>query len=116
MTDETWQAPDDTGHPDLSALLRAELTNAEVSAVGRHLYDCDVCRHDLVDFAVGHALLARTARTLRPAVPAARHAATSTAPPLPPSPLEGCAAPYARSLSLRPPWSWWRGPLVSPRG
>lgn len=86
MTDETWQAPDDTGHPDLSALLRAELTNAEVSAVGRHLDDCDVCRHDLVDFAVGHALLARTARTLRPAVPAARHAATSPAPPLPPPP------------------------------
>ncbi|MCB0908605.1 MAG: anti-sigma factor [Nocardioidaceae bacterium] len=88
MTDEMLPTGDGTDHPDLSALLRAELSNAEVSAVGQHLDDCEVCRHDLVDFAVGHALLARTARTLRPpAQPAQRTGpASSAAPPLPPPP------------------------------
>lgn len=87
MTDAMLPPTDGTDHPDLSALLRAELSNAEVSAVGRHLDDCDVCRHDLVDFAVGHALLARTARTLRPAQPGTRTAETvAVGPPLPPAP------------------------------
>lgn len=88
MTDEMLPIGDGTDHPDLSALLRAELSNAEVSAVGRHLDDCDVCRHDLVDFAVGHALLARTARTLRPPAQSAQRGgdAGSATPPLPPPP------------------------------
>lgn len=40
MTDEMLPTGDGTDHPDLSALLRAELSNAEVSAVGQHLDDC----------------------------------------------------------------------------
>lgn len=82
-------------HPDLSGLLRAELSNAEVSVVGRHLDDCAECRQELADLAVGHALLARAARTLRrdpAAVPAAGTSARATPttglapPPLPPPP------------------------------
>lgn len=51
-------------HPDLTALLRGELSNADVAEVGDHLDRCDQCRHDLAETAVGHALLTRTTRTL----------------------------------------------------
>ena len=53
-------------HADLTGLLRAELGTKEVSATGEHLRGCLVCRDDLAEAAVGHALLARSARTLGP--------------------------------------------------
>ena len=53
-------------HADLTGLLRAELGTEEVSATGEHLRGCLVCRDDLAEAAVGHALLARSARTLGP--------------------------------------------------
>ena len=53
-------------HADLTGLLRAELGTEEVSATGEHLRGCHVCRDDLAEAAVGHALLARSARTLGP--------------------------------------------------
>lgn len=56
--------PDGEDHPDLQALLRAELDNARVLAVGDHLAGCPQCRADLAEQAVGHALLTRAARTL----------------------------------------------------
>ena len=55
-------------HPDLTALLRGELSNAEVTEVADHLDRCEECRQDLAETAVGHALLTGTTRTLsRPA-------------------------------------------------
>lgn len=55
-------------HPDLAALLRGELSNAEVAEVSDHLGRCDECRHELAVAAAGHALLTGAARTLsRPA-------------------------------------------------
>jgi hypothetical protein len=55
-------------HPDLMALLRGELSNAEVTEVADHLDRCEECRQDLAETAVGHALLTCTTRTLsRPA-------------------------------------------------
>ena len=51
-------------HADLTGLLRAELGTEEVTATGEHLRGCHVCRDDLAETAVGHALLARSARTL----------------------------------------------------
>ncbi|GAA2018476.1 hypothetical protein GCM10009719_31740 [Nocardioides kribbensis] len=56
--------PDGQDHPDLQALLRAELDNAHVLAVGDHLAGCPQCRAELAEQAVGHALLTRAARTL----------------------------------------------------
>ena len=58
-------------HADLPGLLRAELGNDEVSTMGEHLRGCPACRDDLVETAVGHALLARSARTLGPDATAA---------------------------------------------
>ena len=58
-------------HADLTGLLRAELGTDEVSAAGEHLRGCPVCRDDLAETAVGHALLARSARTLGPDAAAA---------------------------------------------
>ncbi|MCA1482040.1 zf-HC2 domain-containing protein, partial [Bradyrhizobium sp. NBAIM08] len=51
-------------HPDLFALLRGELTNADATAAGTHLADCDACRTELAELAVGNALLVRAARTV----------------------------------------------------
>ena len=57
-------------HPDLVALLRGELSNADITEVGDHLDCCDECRHELADTAVGHALISGATRTLsRPARP-----------------------------------------------
>lgn len=60
-------------HPDLFALLRGELTNAEATAAGVHLDDCEACRTELAELAIGNALLARAVRTTaeprRPAPP-----------------------------------------------
>jgi hypothetical protein len=55
-------------HPDLMALLRGELSNADVTEVADHLDHCEECRKDLAETAVGHALLTGATRTLhRPA-------------------------------------------------
>lgn len=51
-------------HPDLVALLRGELSNADVTEVADHLDACEECRQELADTAVGHALLTGTTRTL----------------------------------------------------
>jgi hypothetical protein len=51
-------------HPDLTALLRGELSNNHVTEVADHLDGCEECRQDLAETAVGHALLAGTTRTL----------------------------------------------------
>ena len=59
-------------HPDLTALLRGELTNAEALAHAEHARRCQQCRVGLVDDALGHGLLSRARRTLGagPASPA----------------------------------------------
>jgi hypothetical protein len=56
-------------HPDLTALLRGELSNAGVTEVADHLDGCEECRQDLAETAVGHALLTGTTRTLRRPAP-----------------------------------------------
>jgi hypothetical protein len=53
-------------HPDLLALLRGELSNAEVLDTADHLDQCESCRHDLTLTATGHALVTSSARTLGP--------------------------------------------------
>lgn len=50
-------------HVDLVALVRGELSTADVLSAGDHLHACAACRTDLVDTAVGHAVLARASRT-----------------------------------------------------
>lgn len=68
--DTTVPAPEGQ-HPDLVALVRGELTNAEVMAGDDHLVTCAQCREELLDTVVSHALLARAGRTLgRDALPA----------------------------------------------
>ena len=54
----------DDDHLDLSGLLLGELTNADVTEAAHHLDECDACRRELADLAVGHALLASASRTL----------------------------------------------------
>jgi Anti-sigma-K factor rskA len=56
-------------HPDLLGLLRGELTNAQVAAIGGHLESCRECRDELSEVAVGHALLTGAGRTLTTAPP-----------------------------------------------
>lgn len=51
-------------HPDLLALLRGELSNAEVLDTADHLDRCEQCRYDLTLTATGHALVTSSARTL----------------------------------------------------
>lgn len=51
-------------HPDLVALLRGELSNADVIEAAEHLDGCAECRQELAETAVGHALLTGTTRTL----------------------------------------------------
>jgi Anti-sigma-K factor rskA, C-terminal/Putative zinc-finger len=89
----------DSGHPDLVALLRGELSNAETLDVAEHLDECEACRADLADTAVGHALLSGAGRTLQPA----QGSPDSTAPPtpLPPAPQPpGLLTRWARPLML----------------
>src|SRR5690242_4811968 len=49
-------------HPDLTGLLRGELSNDEVLVTGHHLDTCAECRSTLAELAVGHALLVASAR------------------------------------------------------
>jgi hypothetical protein len=51
-------------HPDLVALLRGELSNAEALAAADHARACAPCRVTLVEDALGHGLLSRSRRTL----------------------------------------------------
>ncbi|MET0837395.1 MAG: anti-sigma factor [Marmoricola sp.] len=51
-------------HPDLTALLRGELSNTMAVAAAEHARECEDCRRDLVDDALGHGLLTRAGRTL----------------------------------------------------
>ena len=50
-----------SAHLDLVGLLRGELANADATASGRHLQECRTCRDDLVETAVGHGMLVRSA-------------------------------------------------------
>lgn len=71
-------------HPDLLALLRGELTNAEIVDAADHLDSCEDCRLELTPTITGHALVSSSARTL-----AARPVADQperALPPLPPLP------------------------------
>jgi predicted anti-sigma-YlaC factor YlaD len=51
-------------HPDLLALVRRELPNADALAAGDHLASCSECRGDLADLVVGASVMGRAARTL----------------------------------------------------
>ncbi len=51
------------GHPDLLALVRGELGNAQSMDADVHLAGCDECRQALVDLVVANGLLSRAART-----------------------------------------------------
>ncbi len=54
----------DDDHLDLSGLLLGELRNTDVAAAADHLDECEECRRELAELAVGHALLASASRTL----------------------------------------------------
>ena len=109
-----------TDHPDLAALLRGALSNATVTEVADHLDRCDQCRHELVDTAIGHALLTGTARTLTraprvelPEVPAPESPTSS--PPgrgwLRPVGLVAAAAAVAAGAAVVTQWA--DGPRAS---
>ena len=83
-------------HPDLMALLRGELSNAEVTEVADHLDRCEECRQDLAETAVGHALLTGTTRTLSRPAPLER----PDVPPLDPSMSSGRGRAWLRPLGL----------------
>ena len=53
-------------HPDLTALLRGDLTNAASAEAAAHVRGCEACRLDLVEISLGHGLLSRARRTLGP--------------------------------------------------
>jgi Anti-sigma-K factor rskA len=50
-------------HPDLVALLRGTLSNAESLGAGEHLTGCVACRDELAELTVGHAMLLGAVRT-----------------------------------------------------
>jgi hypothetical protein len=52
-------------HPDLVALTRHELSNADALAAGEHTGGCDTCRDELTELVVGAAVIGRAARTLQ---------------------------------------------------
>ncbi|KHL15111.1 anti-sigma-K factor rskA [Mumia flava] len=89
-------------HPDLVALLRGELSNAEALEAGDHLDACEQCRAELAETAVGHALLARTRRTLRPlgAASAPSHAVDDEPPADALPPLEIPRRRWVRPVAL----------------
>lgn len=51
-------------HPDLLALVRHELPNADALAAGDHLSACASCRDELAELVVGASVMGRAARTL----------------------------------------------------
>jgi hypothetical protein len=83
-------------HPDLTALLRGELSNAHVTEVADHLDRCEECRQDLAETAVGHALLTGTTRTLSRPAPLE----LPDVPPLDPSMSSGRGRAWLRPLGL----------------
>lgn len=86
-------------HPDLLALLRGELANAEILEAADHLDECDVCRGELVLTATGHALVTSSARTL--GGPAARTAAARPEPASALPPLADVAGHRRRQVRTR---------------
>ncbi len=91
--------PTTSEHVNLVALLRGELSNAETLHVAEHLDNCESCRADLADTAVGHSLLSGAGRTLQP--PSAAGEATALATPLPPAPQPpGLLTRWSRPLGL----------------
>ena len=78
---ETWTGD----HPDLVALVRAELSNAEMLAAGDHLEGCEECRRALVEVVVGSALLRRSVRVLEESSPRPRPTLHARAVPPPAS-------------------------------
>ena len=68
-------------HPDLTALLRGELTNAEATGAADHARACAHCRAGLVDDALGHGLLAGARRTLGSDAVVARDSGPVELPP-----------------------------------
>jgi hypothetical protein len=99
VNDEHTTVPDpESAHPDLVALVRGELSNAEVFAADDHLVTCDQCREELLDTVVSHALLTRAGGTLgRDALP--DDASDDAAPRILPAPgaLPTYLAPARRS-------------------
>jgi hypothetical protein len=83
-------------HPDLMALLRGELSNAQVTEVADHLDGCAECRQDLAETAVGHALLTGTTRTLRRPAPLE----LPDVPPLDPSMSSARGRSWLRPIGL----------------
>ncbi len=75
-------------HVDLLGLLRGDLSTDEALDVGDHLRSCAACRDELVDTAVGHAVLVRAVQG-------------STVPPTAPRTRRPC--PRSRSPSAGPP-------------
>ena len=55
----------DPGRHELLALLRGELSNADVMRVRDHVAGCPSCRDELLEVAVGHSLLSATTRSLQ---------------------------------------------------
>ncbi len=53
-------------HPDLVALLRGGLSNADALDAGAHLEECATCRAELAELSVGHAMLLSAVRTTGP--------------------------------------------------
>ncbi len=97
MTDLT--TPTTPEHVDLVALLRGELTNAEALRVAEHLDECETCRADLADAAVGHSLLSGAGRTLQPSSETGEAPAPAT--PLRPAPQPpGLLTRWSRPLAL----------------
>lgn len=82
-------------HPDLFALVRAELTNAEALAAGVHLDHCSECLSELAEVVVGNGLLTRAVRTQQSTGPNGAPGSAAERPALPPLVLP----PRRRSLT-----------------
>ncbi len=83
-------------HPYLMALLRGELSNADVADVADHLDGCEQCRQELAETAVGHALLRGATRTLSRSAPVS----LPDVPPLESPTREARGRPWLRPLGL----------------
>jgi anti-sigma-K factor RskA len=87
-------------HADLSGLLRGALGNDEVALTGAHVRGCPSCRQDLVETAVGHALLAHSAQVLGPEQPGEPSPAPTVAQLLASLPAERSHRPGLRLMAV----------------